>query len=284
MSELICQRKEKPALEFYDTDLKSIVVLPFELTVRSITDPNWCTTLISEDIDLRYDKVNHRIVLETAFEREIFSKKIAFSVSCDADVFCLTIMDETVKDKKLNIRNSPFLKRLKDEMLAKAMVQLFEQGVVVENACLPGFGYIKTGDTIISTFEAISLSLENLNQYRVSSSDENNYSRFKLQLIDCIIDADLKRISSCKAVFYCGTKELSLDIYDMVSLKADGLTTYGIKADNVVVQDIVGEKPAPRPKADFANIQQFIDDRETYLSPTIIEQEDDNLFDGLFSI
>lgn len=261
IGKLICQRKD-PDLEFYSDDFDKFHFpeeTDYFLTSNGEGDDS---TAVSYRITMTYDEKNNMAVLHAGDYGY---------VEVPAEEFCMELMDMLVTNRKLYMRDAPALNELVDALKVKvAKYMLEEREILMIHKVLPGFGYIKSGDAIISTFESIMF-----------------FGNSQVDLIEATLRTELKQFDDCSIKFYFDGKIITAPILKEDSAAPNEnepvLTNHTIEVGAICCND---HEPVPenvKPRKSFHDVEAFIQDRDRYLTKMDFGAADD-MFGSLFQL
>lgn len=275
MSTLICRSSKVPDLEFYDDDLATIRVPTLYFATLQL---DMGVNVFYQGMHIAHRELKPLLNFDQTKENVLLTANMSngevVSISRPAIGFCQAIMDGVVENKNATIQDIPYWKETVADLREKITERWFSSASqVIADARLPGFGYIKAAGHTISTFEGITF---------IMPAIESNKG-MSVIASDCIISTDLSQLSDLSGEFYCYDKKMEFEIDPGSSWTAkDGLSDYDLPIAGLTM-GYSEAPPNPAPKESFVSIEDFIADREQYLSTIDVKKESEsNLFDGLF--
>lgn len=261
IGKLICQRKD-PDLEFYSDDFDKFN-FPEETDYFLTSDVDGGgNAAVSYRITMTYDEKTDMAVIHAGDYGYI---------QAPAKEFCMELMDMLVTNKNLYMREVPVLNELVDALRVKvAKYMLEERAILMLHKVLPGFGFIKSGDAVISTFESFMIS-------------ENNQA----DLIEATLRTGLEQFDDCSIKFYFDGKIITAPILRENSVAPNenepALSNHSVRIGAIRCRDDEVVPKNVEPMKSFRDVDAFIQDRDKYLTKMDFGAADD-MFGSLFQL
>lgn len=248
-------------IEFYDDDISVAHVSPIEIEMI--------------DLSLLSDKI--KIKASYSFEVDEETKEIVVTMKKnDKDVlsqkrypekeFCHRVCEAITTDLLLVFDEIPFIKeRVIHEITQEGIHNLILNSHIFPVAKeISGFGLIKAGEVIVGTFDSLVFNLST--QYVSTIELKKSIG------VSCVQ-------TPCMAEFYAYGRKITFEINNIVTKKENDFLRHSVEFDITDKINVTDNVSAPEHKANPASIEEFVADRESFLS--IVKREEKDLFGEL---